>query len=95
LLGDLKTKYREGARIHRYGKMLWARDSAIESWAIKIEKHLAETNCAFVFAGNHYEGFSALTAQRLAKELGGHISLPEIAERTARKTSDEAQLDLL
>src|SRR3954465_11971502 len=37
LLGDYVTKYDvNGAHIHRYGKLLWKREAALESWSLKI-----------------------------------------------------------
>lgn len=95
LLGDLKTKYRaDGSHEHRYGKLMWPRESAIESWAIKIEKHLVETSCVYICASNEYEGSSPLTCQRVAKQLGIQIALPD-AEEPAAERAASAQLDLL
>ena len=35
LLGDALTKYDgSGQRIHRYGKLLWKREAALDSWAL-------------------------------------------------------------
>ena len=94
LLGDLKTKYHpDGSTVHRYGSMLWPRESALESWAIKFGKHLPDVGCAYVFAANHYEGFAALTAQRIARHLGVEINLPEIPSEPA--PPPDPQLELL
>ncbi len=95
LLGDLKNKYRSnGSRAHRYGKLQWPRQSALESWAIKVEKHLADTNCAYVFSGNHYEGYSALTAQRIAEQFKQQIELPN-SDDGIKGSKENEQLDLL
>ena len=94
LLGDLGTKYHpDGSRIHRYGSLLWPRDSSIESWAVKIEKHLAESSRVYVFSGNHFEGFSPLTAQRVAGQLGLQIELPRPDDLETPEKNP--QLDLL
>lgn len=94
LLGDYATKYDEdGKHRHRYGHLLWKREAALESWALKIERHLAEVRSAWIFVGNHYEGFAPETAQRLAQRLGFELPLPSGTEEPA---SDErkSQLDL-
>jgi uncharacterized protein YecE (DUF72 family) len=94
LLGDLRTRSRsDGGSEHRYGKLMWPRDSALESWAIKIEKHLADTGCVYIYANNHYEGFSPLTCQRIAKRFRIDITLPE--PELPVEESAGAQLDLL
>lgn len=77
LMGDSATKYdAAGARLHRYTETTWARDVALDSWAVKIEKHLFESREVFVLANNHYEGFSPATCQRIARRLGVVINLP-------------------
>jgi len=92
LLGDYATKYDpEGQHLHRYGKLLWKREAALESWALKIERHLGETRSVWSFVNNHFEGFSPETCQRLANRLGFELSLPS-AEETA--SADPGQLDL-
>lgn len=90
LIGDLQTKYRgDGSRAFRYSSLLWPRDSAIESWAVKIRRTLRGTKCVHIFANNHYEGFSPKTCQRLARQLGVEISLPDARElHTQARTSD-------
>ena len=91
LLGDYATKYDpDGERVHRYGKLLWKREAALESWALKIERHLAETRSVWSFVNNHFEGFAPETCQRLAKRLGFELALPS-AEETA--SADPGQLD--
>jgi uncharacterized protein YecE (DUF72 family) len=92
LLGDYSTKYdRDGQHLHRYGKLLWKREAALESWALKIERHLDETRSVWGFVNNHFEGFSPETCQRLANRLGFEFALPS-AEETA--SADPGQLDL-
>jgi uncharacterized protein YecE (DUF72 family) len=92
LLGDYATKYDpEGERVHRYGKLLWKREAALESWALKIERHLAETRSVWSFVNNHFEGFAPETCQRLANRLGFELPLPS-AEETA--SANPGQLDL-
>ena len=71
LLGDAPTKYDgDGRRVHRYGKLLWKREAALESWALRIERHLDEMRSVWAFVNNHYEGFAPETCQRLAQRLG-------------------------
>jgi uncharacterized protein YecE (DUF72 family) len=92
LLGDYSTKYDpEGQHLHRYGKLLWKREAALESWALKIERHLSEARSVWGFVNNHFEGFSPETCQRLANRLGYDLALPS-AEETA--SADPGQLDL-
>ena len=92
LLGDYATKYdRDGGHVHTYGKLLWKREAALESWALKIERHLADTRNVWTFVNNHFEGFSPETCQRLANRLGFDLPLPS-AEETA--SADPGQLDL-
>lgn len=94
LLGDLGTKYRaDGGSVHRYNGLMWPRDSSIESWAIKLEKHAAETSGIYIFANNHFEGFAPLTAQRIANHLGVEVKLPQPAD--LHPAADDRQMDLL
>ena len=95
LLGDYATKYSaDGNHVHSYSKLLWKREAALESWAIRIERHLAEVRSVWAFVSNHYEGFAPETCQRLAERLGFELALPAEAEETATP-QDQAQLDLL
>ena len=92
LLGDYATKYRQdGARVHQYGKLLWKREAALESWALKIERHLEETRSVWTFVNNHFEGFAPETCQRLANQLGYDLPLPSSAETLS---ADPGQLEL-
>src|SRR6267378_5068887 len=92
LLGDYATKYDgAGKFVHRYDKLLWKREAALESWALKIERHLGEVRNVWAFVSNHFEGFAPETCQRLANRLGFELALPS-AEETA--SADPGQLDL-
>ena len=92
LLGDYQTKYGQaGDHLHRYGKLLWKREAALESWALKIERHLEETRSVWTFVNNQFEGFAPETCQRLAQRLGYEFPLPTSAEMS---TADPGQLEL-
>ena len=94
LLGDYATKYDvDGGHIHRYGKLLWKREAALESWSLKIQRHLADVRSVWAFAGNHFEGFALETGQRLAERLGFDLPLPPVAEQ-AFSADRESQLNL-
>ncbi|MDQ6766059.1 MAG: DUF72 domain-containing protein [Verrucomicrobiota bacterium] len=92
LLGDYATKYDgSGERVHRYGKLLWKREAALESWALKIERHLTESRNVWAFVNDHFEGYAPETCQRLAARLGYDLPLPS---RDETASADPAQLDL-
>ena len=92
MLGDYATKYDpDGGHVHRYGKLLWKREAALESWALKIERHLADTRNVWTFVNNHFEGFAPETCQRLANRLGFDLPLPSVEETAS---ADPGQLDL-
>ncbi len=94
LLGDYATKYdSEGKHLHPYGKLLWKREAALESWSVKIERHLSEVRNVWAVTGNHYEGFAPETAQRLAQRLGFELLLPAEVEQKA-SAQDRSQMDL-
>ena len=94
LLGDYATKYdRDGQRVHRYDKLLWKREAALESWSLKIERHLADVRNVWAFVSNHFEGFAPETCQRLAQRLGYDLSLPSEVDKVLSE-QDRAQLDL-
>src|SRR5207237_9691979 len=77
LLGDYATKYdRQGLFVHRYDKLLWKRYAALESEALKIERHLGEVRNVWAFVSNHFEVFAPETAQRLAQRLRSALPLP-------------------
>ncbi len=92
LLGDALTKYdANGQRIHRYGKLLWKREAALDSWALRIQRHLDEIRSVWTFANNHYEGFSPETCQRLAQRLGFELPLPTAAAETSAQRARPAR----
>lgn len=94
LLGDYATKYdRDGRHLHHYGKLLWKREAALESWSLKVTRHLSEVRNVWAFVGNHYEGFAPETAQRLAGRLGFDLPLPSAAEQNL-SVQDRSQMDL-
>ncbi|MGI8889908.1 MAG: DUF72 domain-containing protein [Chthoniobacterales bacterium] len=93
LMGDTVTKYdKQGERIHRYGKLLWKREAALDSWALRIQRHLDEIRSVWTFANNHYEGFSPETCQRLAERLGFELPLP--IDDNAAANNERGQMDL-
>ena len=94
LLGDYATKYdRDGLFVHRYNKLLWKREAALESWSLKIERHLAEVRNVWAFVGNHFEGFAPETCQRLAQRLGFDLPLPSETEKESSEQG-RSQMDL-
>ena len=90
LMGDLRTKYGAGGRRNfRYEKLVWSRAAAIESWAVRLNKHAKQAErvkALYVLCNNHYEGFAPVTCQRLGERLGVEIALPagEEAEPEAK-----------
>ncbi len=96
LLGDLSTKYlADGTRrIARYDHLFWPRDRAIENWGVKIRHHAGESRRVFLFAANHFEGCSPLTAERLARALGLPLELPALEEPGSASGGGGAQMDL-
>ena len=94
LLGDYTTKYDvDGGHVHHYEKLLWRREAAVESWSLKIERHLSEVRNVWAFVSNHFEGFAPETCQRLARRLGFDLPLPSEAEK-ALSEQERSQLDL-
>jgi len=93
LLGDYTTKYdRDGKQRHRYGKLLWKREAALESWALKIERQLSDVRAVYAYVNNHFEGFALESAHRLAERLGYELPLP--FTEAASSAEDRKQLDL-
>jgi uncharacterized protein YecE (DUF72 family) len=93
LLGDYTTKYdRDGKHRHRYRKLLWKREAAMESWALKIERQLSDVRAVYAYMNNHFEGFALESAQRLAERLGYQLPLPSTEAQTSAE--DRKQLDL-
>jgi uncharacterized protein YecE (DUF72 family) len=94
LLGDYATKYDvDGSHVHRYEKLLWKREAALDSWSLKIERHLPEVRNVWAFASNHFEGFASETCQRLAQRLGFDLPLPSQTKQ-ALSVNNRSQLDL-
>ena len=94
LMGDLHTKYRaDGIPRHRYHRLLWQRDEALDGWAVKLRKHFGGTSRLLLFANNHYEGFAPLTCQRLAQRFD--IALPLPSPKAPPSPEPSTQLDLL
>ena len=74
LLGDPGTKYgADGHETHRYGRLIWPRDVALDHWATKLRHH-GDADAVFVFANNHFEGMAVETIRRLAGRLS--LDLP-------------------
>ncbi len=96
LLGDLATKYHaDDSRVHRHGERLpWPRDSALDGWALRIQRHTTGSARIFIFTNNHFEGFSPLTCQRVARHLGLDLELPQPVFQSHEPKNDP-QLDLL
>jgi uncharacterized protein YecE (DUF72 family) len=94
LLGDYATKYDvNGEHVHRYEKLLWKREAALDSWSLKIERHLSEVRSIWTFVSNHFEGFAPESCQRLARRLGFSLPLPSETEKILSE-QERAQLDL-
>jgi uncharacterized protein YecE (DUF72 family) len=94
LLGDYATKYNvDGNQLHRYEKLLWKREAALESWSLKIERRLPEVRSVWAFVSNHFEGFAPETCRRLAERLGFNLPLPSKIEE-ALSEQERSQLDL-
>jgi uncharacterized protein YecE (DUF72 family) len=92
LLGHTETKYDgEGKHLHRYNKLLWKREAALDSWALRLQRQLAEIRSIWTFVNNHYEGFAPATCQRLAGRLGFELLLPT---PDAPAPNERGQLDL-
>jgi len=82
LLGDYTTKYDvDGGHVHRYEKLLWKREAALESWSLKLSAS-SEIRNVWAFVSNHFEGFAPETCQRLARRLGFDLPLPSETEKT-------------
>lgn len=90
LMGDLRTKYdAAGNRIHRTDRPLWSRAAAIESWAVRLHKQAEHVKNIYIFANNHYEGFSPATCQALARRLG--LDLPPLPNAPAEPEPAEGR----
>jgi hypothetical protein len=65
----------------------------LESWSLKIQRHLADVRSVWTFAGNHFEGFAPETCQRLAERLDFDLPLPSETDH-AFSAERQSQLDL-
>ncbi len=93
LLGDSVTKYDgKGERMHRYGKLLWKREAALDSWALRIQRHLDEIRSVWTFANNHYEGFSPEDLPAAGRN--GWVSNCRSRARKRAAPNERGQLDL-
>jgi len=92
LLGDLGTKFhRDGTRrIERYDHLFWKRNRAVRNWAARVRHYLGECRAIHLFAANHFEGCSPMTAVRLARGLGLPNRLPDL--ETAPEPPDQLTL---
>ena len=94
LMGDSATKYgADGERIHKYTQLSWPRESALESWVLKVRQHLASVREALVYVNNHFEGLSPATCKRLSERFGLEMRLPT-PETWAEPEDPPAQLEL-
>lgn len=95
LMGDLDKKYHEaGKTIHRYTRLQWPREVALESWAVRLRQAAADHRRVFIAVNNHFEGYAPHTAQRLAERMGFFLQMPNLAAVDEHGT-DDGQLDLL
>lgn len=95
LLGDVATKYAgDGSRRFKYRGLLWPREHALESWALRIEAKIAQTKTAFVLANNHFEGFAPQTCLRVAARFGKPMELPGPDQLKGREVATARQMDL-
>jgi len=96
LMGDLKNKYvGSGQRRFRYTKTMWPRTGAVESWAVRLKKHLETVSDIYVSVSNHFEGFAPATMRRLAESLGEEVALPPRNASAEMLETDGKQLTLL
>lgn len=96
LMGDLDKKYgADGQKIHRYRKLMWPRDAALESWAVRLRQAAENHRRLFVAVSNHFEGYAPHTVQRLGTKLGVSIPMPDLATMNAKGDPGDGQLDLL
>jgi uncharacterized protein YecE (DUF72 family) len=93
LLGDPATKYLpDGSLVHHYTKLLWPRAASLDNWAAKIRNDAPHLRRVLILCNNHFEGYSPLTAQRIAERLGFQQRLPGPAD--LRADADDPQLEL-
>lgn len=70
LMGDVQTRPGRGESVS--DRLSWPRDVSLESWAVRLRRCSEQFERVYVYANNQFEGFSPLTAQRLA----GRLELP-------------------
>ncbi len=93
LMGDQRTKFRaDGEGVFRYRELLWPRDSALESWAIRVKQHADRAAPVLAYINNHYEGFAPLTCRRFARQFGHELVIPHHGEPAPEAKG--GQLDL-
>lgn len=96
LMGDLERKYgADGKNKFRYRHLMWPRDSALESWSVRLRQAAEEHRRIFVAVSNHYEGFAPHTAQRLGARLGFNYPMPNPSTWTHGVREDDGQMELL
>lgn len=70
LLGDVSTKYKKGGGRHfEYGQLLFDREADKRRWVERLRPEVGDGTPVQIYINNHYEGFSILTAQWLARNL--------------------------
>ena len=95
LIGDLATKgRRDGGRVFRYRRLLWPRESSLESWALKVRQQLGGVRQAFIGVNNHFEGFAPATCQRIGEWLDLPVRLPSRDETHPAPAAGGRQLEL-
>jgi len=65
--GDPRDRAREGPP---------PRASAIESWAVRLQKQAEHVRNVYILCGNRYEGFAPATCRELGSRLGLDFALP-------------------
>ncbi len=93
LMGDLTVKYAPDREPLKYDRLMWPRDASLESWALRIHRHLHEVKRVLVLCNNHFEGFAPITCKHAAERLHVQMELPEAA-RPETNPPDTAQLEL-
>ncbi len=83
------------SELWQYRELLWPRDAALESWAVRVRQAVAEHPRIFVAVSNHYEGFAPHTARRLGSRLGFDFPAPEDDPANKATGGDGRQMDLL
>ncbi len=96
LMGDLERKYdQDGREIHRYQKLMWPRDAALDSWSVRLRQAMDNQKRIFVAVSNHFEGYAPHTVERLGERLGLSYPMPDLMALDSKSGPDDRQLDLL